>query len=334
MIFGAHVIVFSKDMEADLHRCRLSRHAWWRAPLYLLGNMIGRMIVRVLLLLVAGLVYGQDKPARLTFEVASVKPSKPGGRGGAMKVLPGGQQFVAQSFPLRQMIARMHLVPPRQVTSGPDWMDSELWDIQAKADRPGYTREQMLEMLGSMLEDEFKLKLRKDAKEGPVYALTIDRSGLKMKVNDSPEDYEIPVQGGGPGGITVGKRVAMDRLCFTRGSFLQNNERPVTGKTGLSGYYDFTLSFLPELPPGFDKERLPPEMQARPSLFDAVRSQLGLKLEATKGAVESIYVVEHIGEASGELKETWNFCQVDGRIRFFDKSPRLPISKRPAMRID
>ena len=253
---------------------------------------MGCMVIRVLPLLVVGLVYAQDKPGRLTFEVASVKPSKPGGRGGAMKVLPGGQEFVAQNIPLRLMIARMHWVPIRQVTGGPDWVDSQPWDLQAKADRPGYTREQMLEMLGNLLEDEFKLKLRKDAKEGPVYALMIDKSGLKMRRNESPKDFEIPIQGG-PGGVTVGKRVAMDRLCFQLGVFLQNDGRPVIDKTGLTGYYDFTLSFMPELPPGFDKERLPPEMQARPSLFDAVRSQLGLKLEATKGPVE-YYVVEHI----------------------------------------
>ena len=118
-----------------------------------------------------------------------------------------------------------------------------------------------------------------------------------MKVNESPEDYEIPVKGG-PGGITVGKRVAMDRLCFTLGSFLQNNERPVIDRTGLTGYYDFTLSFLPELPPGFNKDNLPPEVLARPSLFEAVKSQLGLKLEATKGPVE-YYVIEHIEKPEG-----------------------------------
>ena len=61
---------------------------------------------------------------------------------------------------------------------------------------------------------------------------------------------------------------------------LQNDGRPVVDKTGLTGYFDFTLSFLPELPPGFDKDKLSPEMQSRPSLFDAVRSQLGLKLES------------------------------------------------------
>jgi uncharacterized protein (TIGR03435 family) len=255
------------------------------------------MIRRMMPLLFAALLHGQEKPARLTFEVESVKPSKPGGTGGAMKVMPGGQEFVAQNFPLKLMIARMHLIPLRQITGGPNWMDSELWDIQAKADRPGYTREQMLDMLGNLLEDEFKLKMRKEPKEGPVYALTVDKSGLKMKVNESPEDYEIPVLGG-PGGVTVGKRVGMDRLCFTLGSFLQNAERPVIDKTGLTGYYDFTLSFLPELPPGFNKDNLPPEMLARPSLFEAVKSQLGLRLEATKGPV-AYYVVEHVEKPAG-----------------------------------
>jgi uncharacterized protein (TIGR03435 family) len=251
----------------------------------------------LIVLLFAALLHGQDKPARLTFEVASIKPSKPGGRGGAMKVLPGGQEFLAQNFPIRLMIARLHWAPLRQVTGGPEWLDSELWDIQAKADRPGYNREQLNEMLENMLEDEFKLKLRKDVKEGPVYALSIDKSGLKMKLNESPEDFEIPIQGG-PGGVTVGKRVAMDRLCFQLGLFMQGTERPVIDKTGLTGFYDFTLSFLPELPPGFDKDKLPPEILNRPSLFDALKQQLGLKLEAQRGPVE-YYVVENVVKPEG-----------------------------------
>jgi uncharacterized protein (TIGR03435 family) len=152
-------------------------------------------------------------------------------------------------------------------------------------------------MLGNLLEDEFKLKLRKDVKEGPVYALSVDKSGLKMKVNESPEDFEIPVQGG-PGGVTVGKRVSMQRLCFTLGQFVQGTERPVIDRTGLTGFYDFTLAFLPELPPGFNKDNLPPEMLSRPSIFEAVKQQLGLKLEPQKGPVE-YYVVENIEKPVG-----------------------------------
>jgi len=62
--------------------------------------MIRRRILTfaaVIGLMPTALVRGQDKPARLTFEVASIKPAKPGGRGGGIKALPGGQEYTAQT---------------------------------------------------------------------------------------------------------------------------------------------------------------------------------------------------------------------------------------------
>jgi uncharacterized protein (TIGR03435 family) len=77
------------------------------------------------------------------------------------------------------------------------------------------------------------------------------------------------------------------------GEFRWNTCRQVIDKTGLTGNYDFALSFTPELPPGFDKANLPPEFLDRPSIFDALREQLGLRLEAQKGSVE-YYVIDHV----------------------------------------
>jgi uncharacterized protein (TIGR03435 family) len=247
-----------------------------------------RMMLTVGILFTA-LVSGQDK--RLTFEVASIKPSKPGGKGGGMRVMPGGQEFVAQGMSLRFMIAFMYWVPMRQVTGGPAWLDGDQWDVAAKADHPREL-DDLREMFRNLLTDEFQLKLRKEVKEGPVYALTVDKSGLKMTRNEAPWDFDISIKPG-PGGVQVGKRVPIQRLCFQLQAILQRDERPVIDKTGLTGYYDFTLAFLPELPPGFDKEQLLPEMRDRPSIFDAVRQQLGLKLEAQKGPVE-YYVIDHV----------------------------------------
>ena len=235
----------------------------------------------------ASLVSGQDK--RLTFEAVAIKPTKPGGRGGGLRSMPGGQEFVTEGVSLRFMTAFMYWVPMRQVTGGPAWLDTDLWDIAAKADRP-HDLEDLREMFRNLLADEFKLKLRKDVKEGPVYALTVDKSGLKMPRNEEPWDFEIAIKNG-PGGTTVGKRVSMQRLCWQLQQILQQDQRPVIDKTGLPGYYDFTLAFLPELPPGFDKSRLPAEMLDRPSIFDAVKQQLGLRLDAQKGPVE-FFVVE------------------------------------------
>ena len=75
-------------------------------------------------------------------------------------------------------------------------------------------------MFRNMLADEFKLKLRKGVKEGPVYVLTVDKSGLKMKPNDGPWDFEVSIKPG-PGGVTIGKRVPMQRLCYQLEQYLR-----------------------------------------------------------------------------------------------------------------
>lgn len=245
-------------------------------------------------LITAALVSAQDKPARLTFEVASIKPSDPngGGRGGGIKALPGGQQYTAKGVPVKLIISLMYKVPIRQISGGPGWIDSQPWDIEAKADHP-YNLDDLHTMFQNLLTDEFKLKFHKDIKEGPVFALSVDKGGSKMKVNEKPQDFEIPI-GGGRGGITVGTRVPMNYFCWWLGqTALRNDERPVIDKTGLTGFYDFTLSFLPELPPGFDRDKLPPEFLNRPSIYEALKQQLGLKLEPQKGPVE-YYVIDHI----------------------------------------
>jgi uncharacterized protein (TIGR03435 family) len=79
---------------------------------------------------------------------------------------------------------------------------------------------------------------------------------------------------------------------------LQRDQRPVIDKTGLDRYYDFTLSFAPELPPDFPKESLPPGLLDRRSIFHALRQQLGLKLEAQKGPVE-YYIIDHVERPTG-----------------------------------
>jgi len=245
---------------------------------------------------ISALVFGQD--LRLTFEVASIKPAKPGGRDGFMgiKPKPAGQGYDAVGATVRLMISLMYRMPIQHVTGGPGWLDSEMWDVEAKADK-SYSVDDLHTMFQNLLADEFKLKFHKETKEGPVYVLSVDKSGPKMKVNDSPQNYQIPISGG-RGGITTGTRVPMEYLCYWLGQVLRNDDRPVIDRTGLKGTYDFNLSFLPELPPGFDKANLPPEILDRPSIFDALRAQLGLKLEPQKGPVE-YYVIDHVEKPAG-----------------------------------
>ena len=81
----------------------------------------------------------------------------------------------------------------------------------------------------------------------------------------------------------------MNYLCWWLSQVaLAREERPVIDKTGLDQFYDFTLEFAPELPPGANAENLPD----RPNIFTALKEQLGLKLEPQKGPVE-FYVIDH-----------------------------------------
>jgi len=245
-------------------------------------------------LMFVALVSGQEK--RLTFEVASIKPTKPGGRGGGIKPKSAGQGYDAQGATVRLMISLMYRMPMQHVTGGPQWLDSDQWDVEARADK-AHSLDDLHIMFQNLLADEFKLKFHKETREGPVYALSVDKSGSKMKVNDSPQDFEIPI-GGGRGGAFTGKRVPMEYLCYWLGQMLRNDDRQVIDRTGLTGNYDFTLSFMPDLPPGFDKTNLPPELLDRPSIFDALKQQLGLKVEAQKGPVE-YYVIDHVEKPAG-----------------------------------
>lgn len=180
-----------------------------------------RMTLSIVLTLTA-LAPAQDK--RLIFEVASIKPAKPDGRGGGTRVMPGGQEFRTEGVSLRFMTAFMYWVPLRQVTGGPTWLDSDLWDIAAKADRP-HDLKNLREMFRNMLADEFKLKLRKDVKEGPVYWLAVDKSGLKMKLDEVPWDFEVSVKGG-PGGATIGKGSPSNASAFSSNrSFSETSAR-------------------------------------------------------------------------------------------------------------
>jgi uncharacterized protein (TIGR03435 family) len=253
--------------------------------------MINMMFRGLCALAVAGLIQGQDTPQRLTFEVAKIKPTPAGGRRGGIGVSPGGQTYIAQGSPVRLMISLMYKIPIRQITGGPDWLDDELYDVEAKADH-SYNLDDLHTMFQNLLTDEFKLKFHKENREGNVYALTIDKSGLKMRLNESEEPFKVPIQGAGLGKV-VGKRVPMVYLCWWLSGIVQRDERPVINKTGLDKNYDFNLAFAPEFPPGVERDKIPAELLELPTIFTALREQLGLKLEAQKGPVE-FYVIDHV----------------------------------------
>jgi uncharacterized protein (TIGR03435 family) len=252
------------------------------------------LFVTLVVLISASLAQAQDKPARLTFDVATIRPSKRSDLNGGIKALPGGNGYTAQNVPVKLMISLMYKVPMRQITGGPDWLSTDRYNVEAKTDG-SYNIDDLHTMYQNLLADRFNLKFHIETKEGSVYALMLDTPGSKMKVNDSPQDYKIPMTFS-PEGV-AGVRVPMSYLAWFLGQQLQNTNRPVINLTGLDKNYDFTLSFMPELPPDVSKDNLPPEVRDRPSIFDALKQQLGLKLVAQKGPID-YYVIDHIDKPS------------------------------------
>jgi uncharacterized protein (TIGR03435 family) len=224
---------------------------------------------------------------RLTFDVASIHPAKPDQIYGGIKPIAGGHGYTARNIPVKLMISLVYKVPARQVRGGPEWLNTERWDVEARADGT-YTVDDLHTMFQNLLVDRFGLKFHREAQTGNIYALTIDPSGSKLRVNTSPQDYSIPMNGDST--HTKGVRVPMNYFTWWLGQELQDDGRPVIDQTGLTGYYDFELSFRPILPPEESADALPPEVRDLPPVSTALREQLGLKLTPTTGTYYNLVI--------------------------------------------
>ena len=196
-------------------------------------------------------------PTRLTFEVASIKPSQSSPNGVfAIKPLPSGAGYTAQDVPFRLMMSLMYKVPMRQIIGGPDWINTDRFDIEARTEHTSSVDDLHI-MFQNLLADRFKLRFHKETKDGPVYALSVDKSGLKMKADGTGQALGIPIVPAAGGGFT-GTRVPMVYLTWWLGQQLQNDGRPVVDKTGLDRSYDFTVSFEPGFHPISHETACPP----------------------------------------------------------------------------
>ncbi len=110
------------------------------------------------------------------------------------------------------MTSLIYRIPMRQITGGPDWLESDRYNVEARADG-SYNIDDLHLMFQNLLADRLNLKFHKETKEGPVYALLVDTPGSKLKINDSPQDYRIPMNYG-PNGTVIGKRVPMGYFAW------------------------------------------------------------------------------------------------------------------------
>ena len=228
----------------------------------------------------------------LEFEVASVKTNKTGQRQGGITAIGGGR-FRATNIPFKILLATAYDVNFEQISGGPDWLDSERYDVEAKPDRLA-TSQQIHLMLQKLLADRFGLVLRRETKEMPILSLALDKEIKKIRVHDGPEvDFGIRP---GDKGQVVFTGVSIRRFCLFLSLRLG---RTVVDKTGLAAVYDFELAWAPDEPQRDEVPEGPPQPDpSGASIFTAVRQQLGLKLLSERRPVEFLNIT-HVERPSG-----------------------------------
>ncbi len=216
--------------------------------------------------------FAQERPA---FEAATIKPSDPD-HVGAQMFSAGPGRFKAVTATLKDLVAYAYSVKTFQVSGEPGWADSVHYDITAKAEGAG-GMPQLRVMLQALLEDRFRLRLHRETNELPVYDLTVAKGGARL--------HEVGAGGlgvGGSRGRLNGRGADMATLAWVLSEQL---DRVVVDRTGLAGFYEFMLTWTPEgAQTGGEPET---------SLFSALQDQLGLRLQAGRGPVETL-VIDHV----------------------------------------
>jgi uncharacterized protein (TIGR03435 family) len=234
--------------------------------------------------------------APLAFDAVVIKPDKSGS--GSTRISSRDASFQATNVSLKDLLINAYPVREARLIYGlPAWAESAHFDITAKVVDPdktvydNLTREQRKAMLALVLEDRFHLKVHVETKTLPVYEMVVVKDGPKFQESVPPAtDPDKPKPGFGPGSVNTGRgeytanTVPLSSLTFYLSYAL---DRTVIDKTGLAGKYSLHLKFTPDDAP----QPLPDD--APPPLFTALQEQLGLKLQPSKGPVETL-VVDHV----------------------------------------
>jgi uncharacterized protein (TIGR03435 family) len=241
--------------------------------------------------------------AHPAFDVVTVKPSKPGQQGKGFGFPPNGTHFRAINFDVDDMIAIGFGLHTKQIVGAPDWLATELYDIDGIPNVPGRPDiKQMGELMQGLLIERFALKFHREQRELAVYAIQLAPGGPKMKETTAAQNDPQGFGFRGLGDLIV-RNMSMKDFAFGMQSSV--TDRPVVDQTGLTGRYDFTLKWTPDDSQfaQFGRTVTPPPAaagdnpNAPPSLYTASQEQLGLKFTATK-APDDVIVIDHIEKPS------------------------------------
>jgi uncharacterized protein (TIGR03435 family) len=231
------------------------------------------------------------RPKFEAFDVATIKATDMNTERGRFITMKGPHRWIAQAYTLKLMIAAAYELNPRTISGGLPWVESDHYDIEAitPSDVQPNHDEQMA-MLRKLLTDRFSLTFHREPKDFSIYELQIAKGGPKLTPSTAPADdppklistvYPQKIE------LPAHNATMRDFVSMMQRAML---DRPVVDKTGLTGRYDFNLQWAPdETQFGGEVPVAPSDAPAAP-LFTAIQEQLGLKLVATRGAVDTFIV--------------------------------------------
>ncbi len=212
--------------------------------------------------------------AQPAFDVVSIKPNKSGAASSETETTPG-RITILNATPM-SLLLRAFGVSTFQIVGGPDWIRTERYDVIGTVPGGRVLNDQDRQIFfEKMLAERWQLRYHRETRNLRVYSLV--NNGSKLVQHTGPGEYGMKVERAGPQVILRSTRGNMQRLTEILGGFVGN---VVTNNTGLGGEYDFTLEWLQDAG----------ATDSGPSLFTALREQLGLRLESAEKPAPVIVV--------------------------------------------
>jgi uncharacterized protein (TIGR03435 family) len=230
-----------------------------------------------MVLLVFGTAHGQSP----RFEVASIRPSAdPSASSSGSN--SGHGRLTMNNVTLKRCIMGAFALGPNQIAGGPDWLDADRFNIEAKSERPEDGDTALMVMLQTLLADRFKLTFHRETRTISAYVLELAKNGPKL---EKAENEQARTSNGR--GLIEARTITMTRFAEV---LSRQMDLPVVDETGLKGAFNLKLEWTPESAqkPGSDDGL---------SIYTAIQQQLGLRLVSRKVPIETL-VIDHAEKPS------------------------------------
>jgi uncharacterized protein (TIGR03435 family) len=193
----------------------------------------------------------------------------------------------AKNVTLKRCIIGAYGVVPNQISGGPDWLDTERYEITARGDPSIDKDETIMEMLRDLLADRFRLVMHRERRTMSAFVLEAAKNGPKLEKSATAGDCGNNTNSNNTTVTLTERNCDLDAFARTLG---RQMDAPVVNQTGIEGVFNFRVQWTRE-----NAQPAKPGEGAQvegPTLFTAIQEQLGLRLRAQKTQVE-ILVIDH-----------------------------------------